>query len=56
MIETVNAVLSDFGWNARAGEIAQLNRFMPHSKDRKNTGKSIIDQVCGMDRFPRNFR
>jgi len=41
---------------ARADEIAQLNRFMPHSTDRKNTGKSIINQVCGMVRFPRNFR
>jgi len=41
---------------ARAGEIAQLNRIMPHSTDKKNTGKSIIDQVCGMVRFPRNFR
>lgn len=41
---------------ARAGEIAQVNRFMPHSTDRKNTGRNIIDQVCGMVRFPRNFR
>ena len=42
--------------DARADEIAQLNRFMPHSTDRKNTGKSIINQVCGMVRLPRNFR
>ena len=40
---------------AEPGEIAHLNRSKPHRGERENAGKIIVHQVCGMDRYPRNF-
>lgn len=35
---------------------SQVNWLMPNSTDKKNNGKSIIDQVCSIVWFLRNFR
>jgi hypothetical protein len=40
---------------AKNGEIAHVNRSMPHSGERENAGEDIVHQVCDMDRPPRNF-
>ena len=40
---------------AKTGEIAQLNRSMPHSGDEKTLVRIIVHQVCGMLRFARSF-
>ena len=36
------------GIPAKTGEIAQLNRSMPHSGDEKRLVRIIVHQVCGM--------
>ena len=41
--------------SAKSGEIAQLNRSMPHSGREETLVKNIVHQVCGMLRFARSF-